>query len=474
MANIKRQSILKIFSLIFLLFYPLVGLVFFHNKFVTLLCSILILFIFVFTLCFFPNSRKNSKYIFLYLGCCLIYLLLSYYHQQSFKSLIPSSFNIIREGLTILKIILPVIFCYSLHFQKITLTEYNFILKSWLVFIAGSIIFTNIFKISLNSYSNSLIKYNIFEWRKGLYYLFTASKGYFTYANQVSTILLIIIPILFYKMLYENKNYFYYFIINCLALLMLGTRVSSIGGLLVIIILLLFYWLDILVKKEKINKFSLIVLPVIIIWCIILPSSPCYNRYLELNHKLILPEIKNFQEEKENLFEDNNLSPKYLYVINHYDKNYLPNFFFKKNYPISYDEDFWYRFVKNHNMNDINYRLIEESIIKRMWEINNNKMDILLGISNDRIQHVVNLERDFRLHFYAFGIIGWIILLLFYLFLLITAFYKIFQKPIPINYVFLAIIILFIFSSYLSGNIINSIFPTLCFSFLLMFKTISI
>ena len=125
-----------------------------------------------------------------------------------------------------------------------------------------------------------------------------------------------------------------------------------------------------------------------------------------------------------------------------------------------------YDFVQNTPNNKLNYRYIETSIIKRVMQIDNRKTDYLFGISNTRIQHIVNIERDFVEQFYAFGIIGSIILLFIYplsLFLLIKNYLK---KRSYFNLLLIINCLIFIFVSYLTGNILNSITTTIPYAVL--------
>ena len=166
----KRKQISKFVTLVFLFLLPFCGTTFFYSRITTLVVVVWIGLILVNTLLFFKESRKNIKYLFIYYGLCLFYLGISYWRSRNFFSLIPNEYGLIDEGLTIIKLMMPVTFCYALYYQKLSKKEYFFIVKSWILLIAGSIVITNLLKVSYGSYSVDFIKYNIFEWRKGLYY----------------------------------------------------------------------------------------------------------------------------------------------------------------------------------------------------------------------------------------------------------------------------------------------------------------
>ena len=129
-------------------------------------------------------------------------------------------------------------------------------------------------------------------------------------------------------------------------------------------------------------------------------------------------DLDELESDYENMEQEKDLKMEYIY--NNFDENYLPKRFFEENYPAIYDKDFWVDYIKNTPKEKMNYRNIEKNIIKRVEEINDNKWDIILGISNSRVQNIINIERDFILHYYAFGILGTILLLFVYIILLIN------------------------------------------------------
>lgn len=253
---------------------------------------------------------------------------------------------------------------------------------------------------------------------------------------------------------------------------MLGTRVSSVGGLLTLICLTICYLFFVIIKKEKFNKSIFLLLLVIILWVLLLPISPYKNRNIELNK---------YSNVKEELFENNDVYnkndiqtikkeiSKQEYIESIVNNDLIPEFFYKIYYSYEYDPDFWIDLIENTDESNINYRLIEEKMIKRVIKINNNKLDVLLGISNSRIQNIHNLERDFIMQYYAFGIIGSIILLSVYFIMLIINIIKINKKFSFLNSINLIANILFCFCAYLTGNILCSMTMIIVYCFLSSF-----
>ena len=467
----KKENILNVITLSFLFLLPVFSTTYFHSSYVTLFEVIIVCLIFTATLIIYKDSRKNSKYIFLYYVLCLIYLLINYLRADDFYSLVPGNFNysVFEEFTTILKLMMPITFLYSLYYQKIDYKKYMLVLKVWLILICGSIIITNIFKISLSSYSNAVITKNIFEWNISNYYQETASKGLFMYANQEAVVMLMLLLVFVYDFIYKNKKSILYILLLTVSMLMLGTRVSSVGWLLTLICAYLFYIIYVLYKKEKFNKYSLCLLIPIILWIALISISPYANSNIELNtikKNKITNNIESNLDENENSINEVKIDPNISYVYANYNPNYLPKVFFEEYYPVEYDSEFWKNFIENTPLEEMNYRTIETSIIKRVVEINSDNLDILFGISNSRIQNIVNIERDFVLHYYAFGIVGSIVLLLIYIIMLIYSIYKFFKYQTYYLFIITTTIILFIFSAYLTGNIINSMNAIIPFSFI--------
>ena len=461
------KKILKIATIIFLSTSPIFDCIFFHSRITTLIRILIILIIFITTIFLYQDSRKKVKWLILYYFLCTIYLIINYYHNQNFISLFPNNFNynFVSELFTILKLIMLVTLIFSLYYQKFNKKDYILIFKIWTLIITLSIIITNIFKISYSSYGEFLIKYNIFEWNKNIYYVNSASRAYFVYANQVALTLIILLIIFSYIFIKDNIKAIIYIFLISISMLMLGTRVSSLGGPLVFIFILISYIFFVIIKKEKFNKKSLLLIFIIIMWIAILPISPYQNRNIELNY------YQNNEESNlnESNIDDNNINnnlTKQEYIELNANPNLIPNFFYKVYYSYEYDPDFWINFINNNEESKINYRYMEKSIIKRIIKINNNKYDILFGISNTRVQNVVNLEQDFLVQYYAFGIIGMIILLIVYPIILLYTLFKLFKEFNFNNFINILLIVIFIFCSYLTGNILNSMSMIIVFSVL--------
>lgn len=496
--DLKKIDYIKFFLMVFLITSPIFDTVFFYSRVTTLVRVIIILLFLLATLITKKDSRKNFKYLLVYYFLVAVYLAINYIRSKNFHSLVPGDFDysLLKESLTILKLCMPITLIYVLKYQKLSKKEYFTIINSWVILVAGSIIILNITKLSLSSYADETIKYNIFYWSKDIDYRLTASKGYFMYANQAAVILLMLLLASVYEFLCINKKYILNILTLLFAMLMLGTRVSTVGGLLTLVCSFFAFIIISIFRKEKLTFKPLILLLLIFIWISLIPVSPFASRNMELspnkepNYKITLEKKNsNLQTDNEQVLESdtnknvtnseiekneqvehktqsNKLSKeeKIQYVYNNYNEGYLPKIFFEKYYPIEFDIEFWYSFVKNYKPTNINYRFIEQEMIKRVIKINNNSYDKLFGISNTRIQNIFNLEKDFQLHYYAFGFIGSLILLLIYILIAIKSLLNFLKERTYFNFIMLSSIGLYIFISYLTGNIINSIGTMITFS----------
>lgn len=457
--NIKRkrgermltEKKYKILLKIYLAIYPLFLLNFFYNSYFTLIQIAFLFAFFIYLLIINKKARKNIKYILIYFMLLFIYGIFHHFNALNFTSLVPGNFNYnwIKEALYILKMSMPVFFIYIIYYSKLERKDYLQIIKIWLIIICVSIIFTNLFKISKNSYTSMTIKYNLLSWfTKEISYKETASTGFFMYPNQISCLLVTMTPIILY-FYFENKIKIFYLIILLLTFLLLGTRVASIGGILTFIGITLIYALFKIFKKEKFNwKKSISCLLLIIIYLVIFPFSPAYNRF------------------KNNLLQDspiliansnNEVISNIKYIEENYKYKLINEEFILKSYPYQYDPNFWLKIMKKPISERTDYRYLEIEMVKRVKEINNNKLDNYFGITNTRIQNIFNIEKDYILQYYAFGLLGCILLLGSYIILFLKKLINIVKKFNFLNICLLASNFLILFIPYLSGNIYNQI-----------------
>ncbi len=453
--KVKKKITFNNILLIFLLIQPVLELYPFYNSFTSLFRVVCITLFFVYSL----KKNYNKKIlvsILIYLLIILLYFFFHNIHSLKFNTLVPINYSTLNEILYFIKMLTPFMLIYVIYVNIIKEEQFKTYLKFTVGFISLIIIITNLFEISLSSYTNEIIKGNIFDWFF-IKYSFDelASKGWFYFANHIIAILIMFLPITYYFMLKERKNVYYFlFIIQMLALLLLGNKTSVFGSFLVflsLILLGLFYF-----KKNFLIKTNIIVnLLILMCFPLLIFYSPAVNRVLTFEGTNINYNISKTEKEKNN-----------TYIRNNYEEKHISKNFIEKFYPYKYDSSFWVKMLKEPEYKLINYRYLEVKIMNRVFQVNNSSFDYFLGMGYDRQMKIVNVERDILNQFYSLGIIGLILLVIPYFILIFVSLYKIVKnKKYELIFVLYSVI-LFILVSILGGNLLNSLSATLPFAVL--------
>lgn len=318
-----------------------------------------------------------------------------------------ATIDVIRESYYIIRTYyFPILLLFVLYKNRdiLDINFYKKILKMLIVLISFSIVILNIFKISFATYQekNIFIDYNIFDFYKSdISYKLLSTRGWFDSANEISAILVTLLPINIYFLFKENKkiNYLLY-IIQIISMIILGTRVSTYCTILISLLFIFINIFSKFVRKEKINYKFIIVA---IISCSYYFLSPIGNYYLKNenpyfeSNDIHSTELKELDDEEAIVYIKNNLSQ--FRISNH----------FTELYPIENDIEFWKETALGDRNENNNSRIMKIKIINRIKERNDNKYDSLLGMG-----YTINfedLERDYVYQYYIFGIIGVIILI---------------------------------------------------------------
>ena len=461
---IRNKEILKKILMIFLITYPIFDITFFYNSYTTLFRIFIISLIFILVVSLEKIDKRQLKFFLVYAFAILIYFICQQINAINFKSLVPGNFNysIINEIEQLIKLCMPILLVYILKYIKFNTKEIILIIKSWIIIICGSIIITNLFEISMSSYSSEIIKGNIFDWFSSKYiYSELASIGYFKYANQITAILICVLPILYYFVI-EGKLKIFYLIMTMLTLLLLGTRISNIGGILVLVVLVCLSLFFKLFKKQRLEKGIIFkCLLIILVYMMFLPFSPTasrsqiYNLIGNNERKLYALEENNKSFDEINSIDNTIINQKKEFI----EKNYLeykinPNFILNS-YPYQYDVEFWYNIMQLEESKRIDYRFLETEMVRRVVEINDNKLDILFGITNTRVKNIFNIERDFILQYYSYGIVGSILILGIYFIILTKKIIKVKKNCSFFNIISLSVIVLFLLICLMSRKYIK-------------------
>lgn len=487
-SKLKRNKYLDIFVSIFLIIQPIFDLKFFYNSISTLIRVIIISILFLFY--FLSSSNRKKYWLSLYPIALAIYFVFHHINATAFHSLVPGNFNysIISESLYLIKMLTPFLLIYILYESNISYEKILNLINYIVIIIGTIIIVSNIFVFSYGSYSDEVIKANFISWfnSNSFTYQDLCSKGLFEYANQIGAILIMYLPFTLLNFL-NNKDFkkISILLINILALFLLGTKVAVLGVILVFVftnIVYLFYNKFILKKSIKLNSFILVCF-ILVCYLIILPKNPISLRIeetksietsSEISTELIDDQSNNstVPSNSHEITDNSSLTPLNYIATNYKDKE-IKDEFILQCYPYEYDPDFWLTIFDEPRYNRVNYRFIEESMIKRVVDINNNKFDMFLGITNSRLQNIFNIERDFIVQYYALGIIGLILVFLPYFILLSAYLYKVIKSKLKCltienSLAFISIVLVFAIS-YFSGNLLNSLSFTIYFTLLYYF-----
>lgn len=471
---ITDKCTIKNLLILFLIVQPLFDLKIFYGSISTL---IRVSFVVLFFLYYFFKSTNKKKYLLLIYPILIgIYFIFHHLNALKFTSLVPGNFNysIFQEALYFVKMICPYLLIYTLFKCCLSKREIYFIIKFLVLTISLIIIISNLFLFSYGTYSDMKIKANFFEWfnpDSSYTYQDLASKGLFEAANQISATLLMFLPFTIISAL-ENKtkSNFITLFCNILGLLFLGTKVAVLGIAIVFVYTCGIY----IFINRKIRNLPFIMILLVIYICL-LPFNPTFLRIaenqeiIEASSSSIVTEINSpSTKNKETLPKDNtetlpenSIEYKKDYVLKHYASNNINENFILNRYPYEYDVDFWYDILKSNNPLKADYRFLEEAMVKRVIEINNNKFDILFGITYTRVQNIFNIEKDFVMQYYSLGIIGLILVFAPYFIILLYCIFKILYNKLKnlelLSVLAFTTVCMIFFVAYYSGNLLNSL-----------------
>lgn len=416
-----------------------------------------------------------------YLGVVTVYFVFHCLYARNFHSLVPGNFNysVVNEFEYLLRLLLPLLLilllCNISFDDKIFKTTVLILTLT----ISGLIVITNLFCVSLDSYTNQTITGNFFFWFGSAYRNSPingfASKAFFSYANQVSVILCMLLPITI--SLVAEGLYFIRVLalaLQCIAMLMLGTRTSAYSCIAILIVMLFALLFIKIVKREKMSSHSaalkritLLGLSVVICFAI-LPQSPAKHRsqgQAELQKEYLQQAPSDDtgdsslseSERKEGTLPTSLLLEK-LQALGVNDT------FFRQSYPYQYDREFWSKVVKLPFTLRQDNRYMEELMLKRVAQIDGRPFDSFLGLTYSRASHIYNLERDFRYQYYSMGLIGlfllfspYFVVLAYGLFYCLRYFKKLFTFW---NFSLIGSCALAVGTSYLCGNSMDALFVT--------------
>ena len=386
---------------------------------------IIFIVIFLLYVLIYKNHEKKHWWIIGYLSILLVYLIFHTINSLKFNNDISDTmiFSYLTEVLYIIRLMLPLFLIYIVYKLKISEDIFRKSIIIISLIFSFEIIITNVFKVSLTSYGgDNIISGNIFDWFLNNNYSFEelASKGFFYLANQISAVLIVLLPInIYYAIRFSNKwSYLSSFTLS-LSMIMLGTRVSTYGWLIVATVLFLIWIIYSFIEKNKnkipYKKFLLYFFTMVIL-LFITSNSPLIKRDTFVDYQKIEESMENrgkVDEIIETIDKEVDTKKKSDFVLEYSQYYSIPYIYINELYPYQKDPDFWIRTMKLPFYKRIGNRNLEKLITERVYELNNNKYDKYFGMGYSRFRNAkVYIENDFFVHFYTVGIFG---ILLFFL-----------------------------------------------------------
>ncbi len=475
--KLKDEKFIKKLLLIFLVLQPFLDcyllytdevMNIFHFSPTTIIRFLIIGFLFI--LVFFnKNNKETRKPIIIYGLVILIYTILHIittysYNIDSFPSF---KYSLTAEIFYIARMLLPICIIYIVYTLKINKEEFiNLFL--WVAFITSSIIvIMNLLNISLTSYGgNNQIDGSLFSWFSSNKpdSRLLASKGWFNSANQISALFAILLPVCIYSIF--DKFSFKRIATLCLcilAMLMIGTRVSTIGWIPIYIVMLLIYLFCSLILKQVEFKWKNFIGSIII---------GCFFGVLYIFSPLV-----NSADSVDQAALDAYLDEKEIDLENMTVEEYLPFLaineeFYTKLYPYDEHEEFWYYVAKEVPYYKRGGNRNAQTLITE--DINSNfktKLSPLFGLGYSRFENAkIYMEKDFLVHYYTIGIIGIILFLSPYIIILVYKLCQILFVDRKLfnfyNVMLLANLFLPIAISFMSGHVVDELIVSLYMGFI--------
>lgn len=442
----------------------------------------------------FVVFEKQKKKVFL-LGSAYVFTLILYFifHSitvQEFLTRVYFTDNFVykwfKEFSYALTLVLPVGFIYS--FYHMSLKKINLAIVCMSYSISIPCIFSNIFLFSNSSYYGKTVapfwswfytKYDAFAYNPRFY----SSVFYFPEANTLGILLVTMLPILIYILEKDRKILNWLVVIlHVFCMQLLGTRVASYGSILIPILMFAGYLVLSLFKKQTLKKpFLGQLLLAILLVIVLFPFNPATSasKIDQSNNSYVVGNDKILSQRKEDLaigsqhLRENTIEFR-DYYIHYFEDNlfligYLPVGYYLYNYHYRNDPKFWVDFIFEYRLEErINARQFQEIFMNYKWQETNSK-EKLFGMGwTPFMLSSTDLEKDFALHRYSFGYIGFLLLVSYWLFIFVYCTLKVLLQQKRWNYFSFALLLSFaicLLTSYVSGHGIDNFTVNIFLSF---------
>lgn len=490
MKKICNKDFIIILMMIFLMIQPILDIKIFYDFEIigVTIPTIIRLVFFAILFLIFIIDRKKLKFTIIYFFIFLIYTIFHCINASHNYINSLGNYSIISEIIYLIRLAIPMLFIVFSYNYKIDFKQINKLFYFLAIVFSLIMIITNILGIAYPAYphANEIVG-NILKWpflsQTDISYFELATKGLFGYANPLSSLFCLILPILLYSFYKESSfKKFIIIILFLISMLMLGTRISSYLSVVILIIMVIVYIVfGCLFKTIKFNKksffYSIIMLVVTIPIFIVAPINFASDREMPDEH------IK--------YVENNDL----IDVVEKYKKDIKDNFSLEKEKEIKkfitdnsqyfsinegiapwtylYDDylEFWLDYFLVSYKNRNNTRDFELYLFNHIYEKNDNKFDILVGYGySQTFNDGLVLEQDGIYHFYTLGIFGLLLFVFPYFFVLSYSIIKVLKdfnnKATLENITYIFIIGMLLCVAIIGGNLFDFFIVNIFLSFI--------
>ena len=419
----------------------------------------------------YTRKNKSTKFFIGYAVVVFIYTILHHINASTFSiKLAEANYNPLSELLFIARMCVPPTLIYIIYSIKPDYKDMRKMIVAVSLIISLTIVVTNLLKVAYMSYSveKNVISNNMISWfgNENSDWSSLSCRGLFQSGNQLSGLMVIIVPIVTFIALKEKKiKYWIVMVLHLIAMLNLTTRVGVLAGILVMVGTI---FEKLIHRRESFKKFNMkqifSVVIVLAIWGVLFNNSPFKMRISEGNWADDMGFNKQTSNNVAPVSDNNNDIDKLAYIEENMENSGINGYFIYQAYPYTDDVEFWFNLIMNvPEYERVGNRNMRKLLIERVLERDNRISDYILGISFTRSSSFVWPERDFETQIDALGIVGFVLFIGPYLavaaYAIITALRKIKEYLYLSKVVYLIGLLVGFIAAYSSGHILNEIFP---------------
>ncbi len=435
----------------------------------------LLVFIMVVLTMIHTRKNKSTKFFIGYAIVVFIYTILHHINASTFSvNLVEAKYSPLSELLFIARMCIPPALIYIVYSIKPDYKDMRKMIVAVSLIISLTIIVTNLLKVAYMSYSvdKDLISDNMISWfgNENSDWSTLSCRGIFQSGNQLSGLMVIIVPIVTFIALKEKKvKYWIVMMLHLIGMLNLTTRVGVLAGILVMLGTIFIYLLEKLIhRRESFKKFNMkqiaSVVVVLAIWGVLFNNSPFKMRISEGNWADDMGFNKQTSNNVAPVSDDNEDIDKLAYIEENIETSGINGYFIYQAYPYTDDVDFWFNLIMNvPKYERAGNRNMRKLLIERIFERDNRISNYILGISFTRSSSLVWPERDFETQIDALGIAGFVLFIGPYLAVavygVITALRKLKEYLYLSKVIYMISLFVGFIAAYSSGHILNEIFP---------------